>query len=209
MRRLGLGGDLHLHQPLSGKADHFAKNVRIGGLRQQRPKLHHLVGHWRVQGLRRDHQPNPKPQTANRQWPPQAARSPRRYGGRASRAARYRRAKPRAGTRPAQDIVDSPTTFAGAKPVIVAQSPRRLSRDEDVVGIKQANGRVQMRQISATRVGLAFKTIKNSRQFQPFSRNDETTDNSLITFLYCQRKSTGRIGVRAQRKNYRSVVGAT
>ena len=98
---------------------------------------------------------------------------------------------------------------SGRRWTIVAEPPRRLSRDEDVVGIKQANGRVQMRQISATRVGLAFKTIKNSRQFQPFSRNDETTDNSLITFLYCQRKSTGRIGVRAQRKNHRSVVGAT
>jgi hypothetical protein len=64
-----------------------------------------------------------------------------------------------------QDIVDSPATFARAKPVILAGSPRRLSRDKDVGRIKQTNGRVQMRQIGATRVGLAFKAIKNSSQF--------------------------------------------
>ena len=66
-----------------------------------------------------------------------------------------------------QDIVDYPAIFARAKPVIIAASPCRMSRDVDVVGIEQANGRVQMRQIGATRGGLAFKIIKNSSQCQP------------------------------------------
>src|SRR5450631_643709 len=65
-----------------------------------------------------------------------------------------------------QDVVDSTTTLAMAKPVIVTASPRGPNCDEDVVGIEQANGRVQMRQIRATRVDLALEALENSGHFQ-------------------------------------------
>ena len=62
--------------------------------------------------------------------------------------------------------MDSTTTLATAKPVTVMASPRGPNRDEDFVGIEQANGRVQMRQIHATRIDLALKVLKNSGHFQ-------------------------------------------
>jgi len=46
MGRPGLGGDLHLHHPGRGEADHSAQNIRVGRLLHQRLKVHHVVGHW-------------------------------------------------------------------------------------------------------------------------------------------------------------------
>jgi hypothetical protein len=37
--------DLELHQPLRGKADHVAQQIRVRGLLQKRPQAHHFVGH--------------------------------------------------------------------------------------------------------------------------------------------------------------------
>jgi hypothetical protein len=74
--------------------------------------------------------------------------------------------------------VDPSTTLARAKPVIVTASPLRLNRDEDVIGIKQANGRVQMRQIGPTLAGLTFKTFKDAGHFQSFLA--QRRDNRLL-----------------------------
>ncbi len=59
--------------------------------------VHHLVGHWGFLGCAASRNPT-RPE--NRQWPPQAARSLRHYGERASRAACSRPATPRPGTQP-------------------------------------------------------------------------------------------------------------
>src|SRR5215204_5058962 len=37
--------DFQLHQPLSGKADHLAQQIGVGGLLHKRAQVHHLVGH--------------------------------------------------------------------------------------------------------------------------------------------------------------------
>ena len=98
MRRAGPGADLHLHQPLGGEGDHVAQNVRIGGLLHERAKviISSVIGGSSVcVAIRNPNLPE------NRRWPPQAARSLRRYGERASRAACSDSATPPAGTRPA------------------------------------------------------------------------------------------------------------
>ena len=46
MPRPSPGPHLQLHQPLGGKADHLAQDIRIRGLLHKRAKVHHLVGHW-------------------------------------------------------------------------------------------------------------------------------------------------------------------
>ena len=50
--------DLHLHQPLCGKADQVAQNVCIGGLFHERAKRHLLIGHRCCLGLRWMPQPD-------------------------------------------------------------------------------------------------------------------------------------------------------
>jgi hypothetical protein len=37
--------NLKLHQAMGRKPDHLAQQVRVGGLLDQRAKVHHLVGH--------------------------------------------------------------------------------------------------------------------------------------------------------------------
>ena len=98
MRRAGSDADLNLHQPLGGEGDHVAKNVGVGGLLHQRAKVHHIVGHRRFLGLRLRFATQTLPK--NRRWPPQAARSLRRYEKRASQTACSRRDTPPSGTRP-------------------------------------------------------------------------------------------------------------
>jgi len=41
----GKTADLQLHQPLGGKADHLAQQIRVGGLLHERAQVHHVVGH--------------------------------------------------------------------------------------------------------------------------------------------------------------------
>ena len=41
----GEAGNLHLHQPFGGEADHLAQDVRVGRLLNKRAKGHHVVGH--------------------------------------------------------------------------------------------------------------------------------------------------------------------
>jgi hypothetical protein len=43
--RAGQATDLHLHQPLGGKRDHVAQNIRVRGLLDQRAQVHHGIGH--------------------------------------------------------------------------------------------------------------------------------------------------------------------
>src|SRR5690606_22708169 len=45
IRRAGQRADLQFHQPLAGKADHLAQQVSVRALFQQRPQVHHLIGH--------------------------------------------------------------------------------------------------------------------------------------------------------------------
>ena len=50
--RAGQPGDLHLHQPLGGKADHLAQQIGVGGLLDQRLQVHRRVGHRSVPRIR-------------------------------------------------------------------------------------------------------------------------------------------------------------
>ena len=43
--RTRAGANLQLHQALAGKTNHLAQQIGVRALLQQRPQVHHLIGH--------------------------------------------------------------------------------------------------------------------------------------------------------------------
>jgi len=100
----GQAADLQLHQPLGGEADHLAQQIGVGGLLHERAQVHHVVGHRWFLGCVGVSQPDPTGKSSMT-----AARSLRRYGGRARERLSYRPATPLGGARPATmtEVLDS------------------------------------------------------------------------------------------------------
>jgi hypothetical protein len=57
--RAGQALDLQLHQSLGGKADHLAQKVGVGGLLDERSKVHPVIGHRWFLGCGWSSQPMP------------------------------------------------------------------------------------------------------------------------------------------------------
>ena len=156
--RPGQAADLHLHQPLGGKADHLPQQIGVGGLLYERAQVHDLVGHRWFLGSGWCSQPDP---TGD---PPMTTAKPlARYGamGRARERLRYRRATPPPGTRPAKALNSQSFQLARDVP-----SPRGARREERTRGA----GHHQSERRNSESVLAIYATVPHRVLFLPTHR---------------------------------------